>query len=214
MSEQTIVHLLRHGEVHNPRGILYGRLPDFHLSEDGVLMAKAAARWFAGRDVTALVSSPLERARETAEPLAETLGLTVTVDPRLIEAANDFEGRKFGSGDGSPLRPKNWALLRNPFRPSWGEPYAEVVWRMGEAVATARTAARGHEAVCVSHQLPIWVARLAAERRHLWHNPKHRECRLASVTSLVFEGDQIVRVDYQEPAAALYRKDQPQTPGA
>src|SRR5581483_10780691 len=111
MSEQTIVHLLRHGEVHNPRGVLYGRLPDFHLSEDGVLMAKAAARWFAGRDVTALFSSPLDRAQETAAPLAETLGLEVRLDERLIEAGNDFEGMKFGEGDASPAKPRNWPLF-------------------------------------------------------------------------------------------------------
>src|SRR5690349_4534565 len=122
MSEQTIVHLLRHGEVHNPDGILYGRLPDFHLSETGVLMAKAAAGWFEGRDVTALFSSPLDRAQETAAPLAAALGLEVRLDERLIEAANDFEGMKFGHGDASPAKPRNWRLFRNPFRPSWGEP--------------------------------------------------------------------------------------------
>jgi len=214
MSEHTIVHLLRHGEVYNPQGILYGRLPDFHLSEDGVLMAKAAAKWFAGRDVTALFSSPLDRAQETAAPLAETLGLEVRLDERLIEAANDFEGLKFGEGDASPAKPKNWPLFRNPFRPSWGEPYAEVVWRMGRAVGHARAAARGHEAVCVSHQLPIWTTRRAAEGHHLWHNPRNRECNLASVTSLVYESDRLVRVDYAEPAVGLYRTGRPQTPGA
>ncbi len=214
MSEQTIVHLLRHGEVHNPEGVLYGRLPDYHLSETGVLMAKAAAGWFKERDVTALFSSPLERAQETAAPLAEALGLEVRLDDRLIEAANEFEGNKFGHGAASPLKPGNWKLFRNPFRPSWGEPYSEVVWRMGQAVAAARAAARGHEAICVSHQLPIWVARRAAERRHLWHDPRDRECNLASVTSLVYEGESLVRVDYTEPAAALYRKGRPATPGA
>jgi broad specificity phosphatase PhoE len=212
MSETTIVHLVRHGEVHNPDGILYGRLPDFHLSDNGVLMAQAVAKWVAGRDVTALFSSPMERAQETAAPLAETLGLETRLDERLIEAANDFEGRTFGRRD--VFSPANWKLLRNPFRPSWGEPYAEVVWRMGQAVADARAAARGHEAVCVSHQLPIWTARRAAEHKRLWHDPRDRECNLASVTSLVYEGDRLVRIDYTEPAAALYRAGRPQTPGA
>jgi broad specificity phosphatase PhoE len=203
MSEKTIVHLLRHGEVYNPEGVLYGRLPDYHLSEDGVLMAKAAADWFAGRDVRALYSSPMERAQETAAPLAETLGLPVTIDERLIEAANRFEGMRFGHGEASLRKPGNWWLFRNPFQPSWGEPYNEVARRMIAAVVTARDAARGHEAVCVSHQLPIVTARRKAERKRLWHNPAFRQCSLASVTSILFDGDRIVGVDYTEPAAAV-----------
>ena len=153
MTETTIVHLLRHGEVHNPEGILYGRLPGFNLSEDGVLMAKAAADHFAGRDITALMSSPMERAQQTAAPLAEAFGLDVVLDDRLIEAANTFEGEKFATGR---LRdPRLWPRFRNPVRPSWGEPYEEVARRMLRAATAARDVARGHEAVCVSHQLPI-----------------------------------------------------------
>ncbi|MBC6457683.1 histidine phosphatase family protein [Actinomadura sp. HBU206391] len=212
MSEKTIVHLLRHGEVHNPEGVLYGRLPGYHLSEDGVLMAKAAAKWFAGRDVAALFSSPMERARETSEPLAETFGLRVTTDDRLIEAANRFEGMTFGVGDGSLRRPANWPSLYNPFRPSWGEPYDEIASRMLEAAADARDAAPGREAICVSHQLPIWIARRRAERRKLWHHPTRRQCQLASVTSFVYEGGRLVSVSYAEPAAALIRR--PSVPGA
>jgi broad specificity phosphatase PhoE len=212
MTETTIVHLLRHGEVYNPEGVLYGRLPDYHLSENGVLMAKAATRWFGGRDVTALLCSPLERAQETAAPLAEAFGLPVEIDERLIEAANRFEGMTFGRGDASLSRPRNWPLLRNPFRPSWGEPYEDLAQRMLAVAATARDAARGHEAVCVSHQLPIWTARRKAEHKRLWHNPVNRQCALASVTSLVFEGDTVIEVKYAEPAASLISG--PGVPGA
>src|SRR3954469_1730954 len=210
MTETTIVHLLRHGEAHNPEGILYGRLPGFNLSEDGVLMAKAAADYFAGRDITALMSSPMERAQQTAAPLAEAFGLDVVLDDRLIEAANTFEGEKFATGR---LRdPRLWPRFRNPVRPSWGEPYEEVARRMLRAATAARDVARGHEAVCVSHQLPIWIARQKAEGHRLWHNPNKRQCGLASVTSLVFEGNAVVRVDYAEPAKDLIRH--PTTPGA
>ncbi|MES9539146.1 histidine phosphatase family protein [Spirillospora sp. NPDC049024] len=203
MTETTIVHLLRHGEVHNPEGILYGRLPGYRLSEDGVLMAKAAARWLGDRDVTALFSSPMQRALETAAPLADAFGLPVTVDDRLIEAGNHFEGLTFGIGTGSLRRPEHWRHLVNPFRPSWGEPYKMLAARMRAAVIRAREAARGHEAVCVSHQLPIWILRLHAERRKLWHHPARRECSLASLTSLTFEGSRLVEVAYREPAAGI-----------
>jgi broad specificity phosphatase PhoE len=200
MTQSTVVHLLRHGEVRNPGHVIYGRLPDFHLSEDGRMMAKAAAGFLAGRDVTALFSSPLDRARETAEPLAAQFGLRVTVDERLIEPSNHFEGLTFGVGDGSLRRMRHWRYLYNPFRPSWGEPYRRIADRMLAAMTTARDAARGHEAVCVSHQMPIWVARREVEGHTLWHHPARRQCALASVTSFTYLGDRITEVSYAEPA--------------
>jgi broad specificity phosphatase PhoE len=199
-AETTVVHLLRHGEVENPRGIIYGRLPDFHLSEDGRMMAKAAADFLAERDVVAIFTSPLDRARETAEPVAERFGLEPTVDDRLIEPWNHFEGKVFGVGDGSLRKLEHWWYLRNPFLPSWGEPYRHVMTRVLGAMAGAREAARGHEAVCVSHQLPIWVTRRSVEGRRLWHHPNYRECALASVTSFTYTGDDVTSVTYAEPA--------------
>ena len=206
MTQTTVVHLVRHGEVRNPSQVIYGRLPDFHLSEDGRMMAKAAAGFLAGRDVTALFSSPMERARETAEPLAAQFGLEVTIDERLIEPWNHFEGLTFGVGDGSLRKIEHWPYLWNPFLPSWGEPYREVSDRMLAAVADARDAARGHEAVCVSHQLPIWVTRRRIEGRRLWHNPSRRQCALGSVTSITYAGDEITGVSYAEPAGSSGRQ--------
>jgi broad specificity phosphatase PhoE len=204
MSEKpdTVVHLVRHGEVENPHRVLYGRRPGFHLSADGRVQAKAVADFLAGRDVTVLRSSPLERALETAEPLSAEFGLPVVVDDRLIEPWNHFEGMTFGVGDGSLRRPRHWQHLRNPFRPSWGEPYAEVETRMRAALSDAAEAARGHEAVCVSHQLPIWVTRRSVEGRRLWHDPRRRQCALGSVTSFSFRAGQVIGVSYAEPAGA------------
>ena len=206
MSDTTIVHLLRHGEVDNPGGIIYGRLPGYHLSANGRMMAEAAADYFAERPVVALSSSPLERAQETAGAVAERLGLPVVTDDRLIESWNHFEGLKFGVGDGALRRPSHWAHLANPFRPSWGEPYRDVAARMAAAMETAREAAAGREAVCVTHQLPIWVARRSAEGRKLWHNPAMRECALGSVTSFTYSGDHLVGVSYTAPARRQVRK--------
>ena len=199
----TVVHLMRHGEVENPSGILYGRLPGYHLSELGRKMAERVAEYLADRDITYVVASPLERAQETAEPVAEAHGLPVATDERLIEAENVFQGKTFGVGDGSLRKPSYWKYLLNPFRPSWGEPYIEQVVRMMGALGAARDAARGHEAVCVSHQLPIWVTRLFVERRRLWHDPRKRQCSLASLTSFTYHGDKIVSVGYSEPARDL-----------
>jgi len=200
MSDTTVVHLLRHGEVDNPSGVIYGRLPGYHLSANGRAMAQAAADYFAERSVVALFSSPLERAQETARPVAERLGLPIVTDDRLIESSNHFEGLKFGVGDGSLRHPRHWQYLTNPFLPSWGEPYRDVAARMAAAIETAREAAAGREAVCVSHQLPIWVARRAAEGQRLWHNPARRECALGSVTSFSYSGGRLIGVYYAVPA--------------
>jgi len=199
----TTLHLLRHGEVHNPTGVLYGRLPGYALSERGHLMAERIASHVADRDITVVVASPLQRALETAVPIAAALGLEITTDARLLEAENKFEGLTFGVGDGSLRHPRLWPLLRNPFRPSWGEPYREQVDRVLLAVAAAREQARGHEALLVSHQLPIWVTRRALSGHRLWHDPRRRECSLASLTSLLFDDERLVGIHYSEPAADL-----------
>jgi len=208
---RTVVHVLRHGEVHNPDGILYGRIEGFGLSGSGNSMATTIAEHVADFDITHLVSSPLQRARETASPIAERLGLAVHIDERLLEPTNVFEGTRFGVGDGALKRPANWKHLRNPFRPSWGEPYAEIAARMLAAVRDARAAAEGHQALCVSHQLAIWTLRRFLEGRPLWHDPRKRECGLASLTSIAFEDAGYAGLSYTEPAGAT---DPHAVPGA
>lgn len=199
----TAVHLVRHGEVDNPDQVLYGRLPGYHLSELGRQMAERVAEHFAGHDIAAVVASPLERAQETAQPIAAAHGLPVGSDERLIEAGNHFEGLAFGVGDGSLRHPRHWRYLVNPVRPSWGEPYQQIAARVLGAVAHARARADGREAVLVSHQLPVWVTRLYLEGRRLWHDPRKRQCSLASVTTLTYIGRELVGITYSEPAADL-----------
>jgi len=199
----TLVHLVRHGLVHNPDGILYGRLPSFHLSALGAQMAQRLAEVFADHPVAHLRTSPLERARETVAPMAAKLGLDPVVDDRLIEADSVFEGTRVGVGDGVLRTPWAWKYLANPVRPSWGEPYTEIATRMMGAIGAARVVARGREAVLVSHQLPVWVARCYLEHRRLWHDPRHRECAVASVTTVRFVGDRADGITYREPAADL-----------
>ena len=199
----TVVHLVRHGEVHNPDGILYGRRPGYHLPALGPRMAERVAGALAGRDVVHLVSSPLERAQETAAPIADELGLVPALDERVLESTNVFEGETFGAGKGALLRPGSWKHLWNPFKPSWGEPYVEIVDRMTAAVEAARAAAEGHEAVIVSHQLPIWVTRLHLEQRSFLHDPRKRQCTLCSVTSLHYTDDRLGQIVYSEPAGDL-----------
>jgi broad specificity phosphatase PhoE len=198
----TVVHVLRHGEVHNPDKILYGRLPNFRLSERGQRQALTVAEAVAGHDLAYVVASPLQRAQETAAPIAAAHRLDIATDSELIEAGNVFEGQRVAVGDGALRQPKAWPHLVNPFRPSWGEPYVEIAHRMLGAVYRARDAAEGREALCVSHQLPIWTLRRFLEGKRLWHDPRQRQCSLASLTSLVFDGEALVEIVYSEPAGA------------
>ena len=202
-SVETTVHLLRHGEVFNPEGILYGRANGFFLSERGLAMADRIADRLGGRDITVITASPLERAQQTAAPLAAVRGVEVGTDERLIESENYFAGKPFKIGSSLVCNPAAWLRLWNPVRPSWGEPYKIVAARMWAAVEDARAAAEGHEAVLVSHQLPIWIARLHAEKRAYFHDPRRRQCTLCSVTSLGFVGSELVTVGYSEPAGDM-----------
>lgn len=210
---RTVVHLVRHGEVENPRRILYGRLPGYHLSKVGRAMADRLGEFFAEQDLAAVVASSLERAQETARPIAAAHGLSVRVDDRLLEAGNRFEGHRFGHGWASPRNPQVWPLLVNPLSPSWGEPYRRIATRMQEAAQAARDFARGREVVLVSHQLPVWTLRRHLEGRRLWHDPRDRECSLASVTSLHYNHDKLEFIAYAQPAADLLPAADP-TPGA
>ena len=204
MESFTTVHVLRHGEVENPGKILYGRQPGWRLSERGVAMAESVANWSKSLDIGALHVSPLQRAQETAAPIAKAHDIKITTDDRLIEAANIFEGKPFGIGDGVLRHPSAWRHLWNPWKPSWGEPYVEQINRMLAAVFAAHKAANGKDAICVSHQLPIWILRSAIEGRRLIHDPRKRECTLASVTSIHFDDNgEISGTSYSEPAGHL-----------
>ncbi len=200
---RTVVHLVRHGEVHNPGGVLYGRLPGYELSDLGRRMAQIVADHLVDHDITHVVASPLTRARATAVPIAASHGVDIVTDDRVTEAENQFTGLTVAGGHGIFRQPKLYPRLLNPFKPSWGEPYAHVAARMMAAIDDTRRAAHGHEAVIVSHQLPIWTARNALTGRRLWHDPRKRRCTLASLTSLTYAGDDLESVGYSEPAGSL-----------
>lgn len=210
------IHLVRHGEVHNPDGILYGRLPGFRLSDRGRTMARTTARALVadGRPIAALYASPLQRAQESAAPLVELTGLPLIVDDRLVEAGNVYEGTRRAPGPHLLAHPSEWRHIANPFRPSWGEPYRDIAARVLAAMAAAwraeasreqTTDAPGGDIVMVTHQSPIWLAHRSVAGEPLFHNPAHRRCALSSVTSFEYDpgSRRFTEVDYREPAAGV-----------
>jgi len=200
----TRIHLVRHGEVDNPNGVLYGRLPNFALTTLGRQMAEATAQEIAstGGNYTKLISSPLLRTLQSARPISEALKLSVATESLIIEPTNIFEGKKVGLPT-VMSNPAYLLKLYNPLQPSWGEPYRQIVKRMTEALRRAWDETASGEVVMVSHQLPIWALHLAASGKPLWHDPRSRRCDLSSITSFEFVNNKLVEVDYRDPAKAL-----------
>lgn len=201
------VHLVRHGEVFNPDGILYGRLSGFGLSKLGHRMAQLAADDLVARDrtVAALASSPLQRARESMAPIAAAFGLEPMIDERIIEPTNHFEGTVMSR---SVRLPTSWPWLVNPWRPSWGEAYTSIATRMRAAVNEAFDAVEGDadaggDVVLLSHQLPIWTLHLSVAGERYLHDPRKRRCMLSSITTFERRDGELVEVGYVEPALAL-----------
>ena len=199
------IHLVRHGEVHNPNGILYGRIPGYHLSELGRLMAASAADALKARDapVARIISSPLQRAQESAEAFAAVFGLPIETDERLIEPTNKFEGETFEFGPQVILKPRSWPWVVNPFRPSWGEAYRSIADRMLAAIEDAWSGTPGGDVVLVSHQLPIWTVARELTGDKLYHDPRKRRCSLSSITTLERDGERFVEVGYENPAGDM-----------
>lgn len=197
---ETTVHLIRHGRVENPAGVIYGRLPGFHLSETGKEQARAAADRLADRDIAAVWASPLERAQETAEEVARPHRLAWITDDRLIESETTLEG--IGKSLGAFLSsPRHWWRLRNPFGPSWGEPFAQIRRRMLAAIHDAVAQAEGREIAIVSHQTPVVVARMALAKENAppWMGLARSPCDTGSISTLVLDSDRVVSSSYFSP---------------
>lgn len=202
------IHLVRHGEVYNPSGVLYGRLPNFHLSDKGKLMAQAAAEELKMQNfpVKAIFTSPLVRTQESAKPIEELFGLDAKTDENLIEPWNVFEGRKL-SVKAVAMRPHWWWHFRNPARPAWGESFKDIINRMEEAIESASASVKTGDVVLVTHQLPIWVMHLHLAGEKLMHDPRKRRCSLSSITSLSLADGKLTEISYLEPAKNLEAVD-------
>ncbi len=198
------IHLVRHGEVHNPSGVLYGRLPNFHLSETGHLMAKEAAEQLKamGIKVSAIYTSPLVRAQESAKPIEELFGIDAKTNELLIEPYNVFEGRKL-SVKAIATKPHWWWHFRNPAKPAWGESFKEIIARMHSAIIQAAESVLDGDVVLVTHQLPIWVMHLSSNGKKLMHDPRKRRCALSSITTFEIQDGKLVEVGYLDPASNL-----------
>lgn len=213
----TTIHFVRHGKVYNPDHLLYERLPGFHLSDRGLRMAQATGAYLAANPqtntISAVYSSPLERTRETAGAIIDALNgvraargqgpLTLTTDERVIEAGNEFRGKRIGHGEGALWRNGNWKLVLNLWKPSWGESYRSIAARVGDFAREKVRQHPGEQIVVVSHESPIWSYRHLLETGHPEHWMFLRHTALASVTSITYdcETGNVMAITYVDPAA-------------
>lgn len=204
------LHFVRHGSVHNPEGIVYGRLPGYYLSQKGCLEAFTAGIVLSDYEtqskttITAVYHSPLDRAEQTAKVIR---GWTQYAEPPrvevregLIECGQVFEGQKFPSPE-ALRNPSNWKYLRSPFRPSWGEPYTEIFERMHSTAQHALADIRdGEAAVLVGHQVPIVIYRRGIEGKPFFHDPAVRQCDPASITTVQYDNlNNPISLSYTNP---------------
>lgn len=206
----TTIHFVRHGEVENPNHVLYERLPGFHLSNRGLKMAQATAKYIATvpqmRGISAIYSSPLERTQETAQQIASALQIgSIILENRLIEAENNFRGKRIGYGEGALWKNNNWKLVSNLWKPSWGESYKSIAARVGDFAREQVKNHPGEQIVAVTHESPIWSYRHLLETGHAEHNMLLRKTALASITSITFDcaNMNVLSITYVDPAARV-----------
>ncbi|MFU0564010.1 MULTISPECIES: histidine phosphatase family protein [Gardnerella] len=206
----TTIHFVRHGEVENPNHVLYERLPGFHLSNRGLEMARATAKYIATvpqmRGISAIYSSPLERTQETAQQIANALQIgPIILDNRLIEAENNFRGKRIGYGEGALWKNNNWKLVSNLWKPSWGESYKSIAARVGDFAREQVKNHPGEQIVAVTHESPIWSYRHLLETGHAEHNMLLRKTALASITSITYDctNMNVLSITYVDPAARV-----------
>ena len=202
------IHFVRHGEVFNPDGVLYGRLPGFGLSSAGTDMAgRAAAALVAdGRPVARILTSPLQRAVESSQPIERGFGLRAEAVDALLEASSRLEGGQFAMKLSIITKPAAWRYLVNPLRPSWGEPFVDVLARTLAVFESLRDGQAEGDVVLVGHQLPIWLMHRHVTGKPLFHDPRKRRCALSSITSFEWVEGRLAEVGYREPASDLYSR--------
>jgi broad specificity phosphatase PhoE len=205
----TTIYFVRHGHVHNPDQVLYGRLPGFSLSDEGRHQAEATAEFLKNKPIAAIFSSPQERAQETAQIiLACHNGLQCQIDPLLSEVHTVFEGRPI-----SEVAARSWDVYTQvePLR----EGPSEILGRLQRFMDIVRCQYGQRHVVAVTHGDPIAFLIVWAKGKPVTPEYKQALTRwglpddypaLASITTCVFQNKasgEIPAIDYLNPGRDL-----------
>src|SRR5436305_2921530 len=199
---RTEILVVRHAEVHNPKDILYGRLPRFGLSERGRRQAEATARFLAGRPISAIYTSPLLRARQTAVILAQHLP-----EAEYHTASALMEVRTGYQGEPNTILKPGFSFY-HPKRNEGDESMEDVAARMLGIMRLIARRHAGSAAVAVSHADPIAILRLAIEGKEMTARNLHSTVypERSSVTQVIFMPGEQVRLNYFDPASGVTLK--------
>ncbi len=195
------IHLVRHAEVDNPKGLVYASLPGFPLSPLGRRQAAETADMLAGKSPLAVVTSPLDRAVETASAIADAAGTSISIDERLTEWALAERWAGAAWDDLPAIFPGEVeAYLAQPTRLDFSsESIESVATRVIESVRDHTSSAGRGDVVFVSHQDPVQATRLSLTGRPLEDlhvdKPGH-----GSIVSLARRDHAWAEIEKREPA--------------
>lgn len=185
----TTIHFVRHGHVYNPEGILYGRLPNFRLSDEGVKQANAAADYLSQRPISAVYSSPQLRARQTASIIAERHApMLIHISEYINELLTDYQGYPI-----KELEAIDWEFYENVTPPN--ESPLDLIIRIKKFAQVVRTAYPQQEVIAVTHGDIVVFSMAWAENVSIDGEFKKRVSfergypATASITSLYFAND-------------------------
>jgi broad specificity phosphatase PhoE len=156
---QTTIYLVRHGEVNNPDGIIYGRLSNFGLTQNGKNQSEKTAEFLADKHIDAIYSSPLKRTKQTAEILQKKLDIPeIYYSDQILEVRTSYEGGKF-----SKLDKLQSEVYLKPLDPS-DETLEQIAQRMMIFLHGVINKNEGKHVVIVTHGDPIMA--LKAKIKH------------------------------------------------
>ena len=194
----TTIHFVRHGEVENPERIAYGRMPGFHLSNNGKKKAKKVGEFFSSKKIPIIYTSPLERTFQTANITSDSF----SSPPKVVHKYEliEFDAKKWQS---LPLD----ELYQNKYFESFSndvdskivpENLNALARRMENFTLDICAKHKGEEVICVSHEYPIIVLKLKLEKKPLTDS-KNLLISTGSINSLIFDDNcDLVETSYTE----------------
>ncbi len=160
---QTVIYLVRHGDVHNPDGVFYERLPGFYLSELGITQAHTLGKFLSDKKISAIYASPLERTNQTADIIASYQhGLNVIHDKRLLEVSSVKRGQKQAD-----LAAERWNFYKPKYTKLGGEKLSDIWKRINSFFKEAVQKHKGQAIVVVSHGDPVMISMVKHKGKRL-----------------------------------------------
>jgi len=202
VQQRIRLYLVRHCDVANPHGVLYGYLPGFGLSAKGLSQAESLGQRLGGQPVRVIRTSPLERARQTTSIIARHLdNPEVVVDDDLVEARFGLYLQGIRYAEVPWRRPLWWVHMVYPGLLRRDERVGVMAGRVERSLERLLESVGDGTGVCVSHGDPIQAFWITYLHRHPWAL-HHLQCAKGGLLALDYESGKLVKVTYVPPQVA------------